>query len=195
MSHYSGACRCKLTPCSTYQSGSGVLFVRKRMALLRCFYTVVPLQCQVLESRGECTELVIRFKLYGCPHCCGFSRRAAWSDGRSMCVFANTTDGQSPLLVKKWTLWFLLSYCRAEIFHGSLSICSISDQNLTESAYWVWGFAIKNCIDILKKQPCVLLYLSRWKSSSSRGLPPERPSHGPDQIEKQSPELLFEQTV
>lgn len=76
-SHHGGACRCKLTPCSTYQSGSGVLFERKRMALLRCFYTAVLLQCCVLETGAECTELVIRFKLYGCPHCCVFSRRAA----------------------------------------------------------------------------------------------------------------------
>lgn len=30
------------------------------MALLRCFYTAVPLQCRVLETGGECTELVMR---------------------------------------------------------------------------------------------------------------------------------------
>lgn len=30
------------------------------MGLLRCFYTAVLLQCRVLETRGECPELVMR---------------------------------------------------------------------------------------------------------------------------------------
>lgn len=68
-SHHGGACCCKLTPHSTHQSGSGGLFERKRMGLLRCFYTAVPLQCRrVLEDwRRRVHRVGNEVRLYGRP--------------------------------------------------------------------------------------------------------------------------------
>lgn len=58
-SHFSGACCCKLTPCSTYQSCSGGLFERKRMVLFKAFFCFVSLrQCAAEEEKR--TELIMR---------------------------------------------------------------------------------------------------------------------------------------
>lgn len=77
------------------------------MALSRCFYTSVPLQCRMLET-GECSELVLMldFMVVHTAVCSAGMLPKVMVKTR---VFAYTTDGQSSQCSCKKSERFLLS--------------------------------------------------------------------------------------
>lgn len=69
------------------------------MALSRSFYTAVPLQCCVLETGRECTQLVIGLDVRVVHTTVCLADTLPDMMGRTcVCVFACTTDGHCWLL-------------------------------------------------------------------------------------------------
>lgn len=113
------------------------------------------------------------------------------------CAFADTTDGRSPpralaesepcevppeLLQDRNILRF---------FVNLLYLDSKSDwEGLLSS-----GFAIKTASILVIKNRPVFIIFEQMKKQQLPGLRRERPGHGHNQIEEQSPELLLEQIV
>lgn len=171
LSHYGGACCCKWMLCSTYQSGSGGLFESKQKGLFGSFYTAVQLQCSVLESEGEWTELVMRL---GFPAV--HAGRRCSADLLLSQQMARETQSISPDLLQNRNI------------RDSSPICSVwvkSDWRGLLS----FGLAIKTAsILVIKNRPLVIMFEQMIKEPLS-GLESGRPSRGHSLAEQKNRSL------
>lgn len=126
------------------------------------FCTAVPLPCRVLETKRECTELIMRLDLMVIHTAASSGRHAVQTNGHNMCVcFSYTTDGQRRLLLvlQRLSQSSIPELLQKQIFRVPLSVCSISAQNLTEMSLLSLGFAIKTTsILVIKNRPVFIIF-------------------------------------